>query len=98
MPVSDDFWREVINSTRGEFVDGDGPPSMEMIEPPAPKPLEEDEVFVQKVITEVYIFTDINEQVFGEHTFQDMVVLGPMTKEKLARLLNRQRRKRQKGS
>lgn len=98
MPTDEFDWRALVNSYEGELPEGYDPPEREMEPPPPQAPLQEGEVFVQKVITEMYIFTDVNEQIFGEHTFQDMVVLGTMSKEKLARLLNRQRRKRQKGS
>lgn len=95
--MSDDLWRNLINSYDDLPEDGESAPDLEMY--PQEKPqMDKGDVFVQKVITEIYIFTDVNEQVFGEHTFQDMVILGTMSKEKLARLLNRQRRKRQKGS
>lgn len=101
MPVSDDaIWRKLVNSFDELPEDGSKAPSIETIKPFAedPKPLTDGQVFVQKVVTEMYIFTDVNEQTFGEHTFQDMVILGNMSKEKLAKLLNRQRAKREKGS
>jgi hypothetical protein len=63
-----------------------------------PPTLGDDELFVHKIITEIYVFTDSKNQMFGEHTFQDMVILGTMSRDKLARLLNRQRKKRDKGS
>lgn len=102
--MSDDLWRALVNSFDELPSDGANAPAMESIEPFAPDeeetptPLEEGELFVQKVVTEMYIFTDSKNQVFGEHTFQDMVVLGAMSKEKLTKLLNRQKRKREKGS
>lgn len=102
--MTDDMWRILVNSY--DELDGKiGPPALETIETFAPEMNAEDNfladddmVFVQKIVTEVYVFTDANNQMFGEHTFQDMVVLGNMSKEKLTKLLNRQKRKREKGS
>lgn len=101
--MSEEMWRVLVNSYDALPEGGTGPPDMEVIQPFAPEPEEEvsppeGQLFVQKVVTEMYIFTDSKQQVFGEHTFQDMVVLGNMSKEKLTRLLNRQKRKREKDS
>lgn len=101
--MSDEVWRVLVNSYEDLPEDGAGPPDIEIIQSFAPDPDESKEVpegqlFVQKVVTEMYIFTDSENQAFGEHTFQDMVILGLMTKEKLTKLLNRQKRKREKGS
>ena len=102
MPVSDDMWRVLVNSLDALPDDGTGPPEEESIKPFAEVTTEdeatEDVFFVQKVVTEMYIFTNSKNQTFGEHTFQDMVILGEMPLEKLTKLLNRQKKKREKGS
>ena len=102
--MTDDMWRTLVNSYEG--LDGKiGPPSIEAITPVVDSNAfapdgDDDEgmLFVQKIVTEVYIYTDSKQQVFGEHTFQDMVILGNMSKDKLTKLLNRQKRKHEKGS
>lgn len=104
MNVSDEIWRVLVNSYDDLPANGTGPPAIEtlhhVVSEDAVRNFAEDsdDVFVQKVVTEMYIFTDSQNQVFGEHTFQDMVILGNMSKDKLTKLLNRQRRKRDKGS
>ena len=35
-------------------------------------------VFVQKVITEVWVYTDTDKKTFGVQTIQDLAVLGEM--------------------
>ncbi len=99
----DDMWRKLINSYTTDLPeDGTGPSTLETITPFAVDSDDDedmgDDLFVQKVVTEMYIYTDSQNHVFGEHTFQDMVILGNMSKDKLTRLLNRQKRKREKGS
>lgn len=99
------MWRTLINSYTNDVDNyGKGPPDIEMVRAFAEdeeQPLPDDGIFfVQKIITEVYIYTNREGQTFGDHTFQDMVILGEMSKSKLSRLLERQREKRnkQKGS
>ena len=98
----DKMWRRLINSYANDVdTTGRGPSELEMITTALmPEPEDEDVFFVQKIITEVYIFTNRKGQSFGDHTFQDMVILGDMTKDKLSTLLERQKAKRekQKGS
>ena len=97
-------WSKLINSyTNDVDLTGKGPPDIEMDTPDADDEIPEPDdgiFYVQKVITEIYIYTDRAGQAFGEHTFQDMVLLGEMKKDKLVKLIERQREKRdkQKGS
>lgn len=96
-------WQKLINSYSND-VDkyGKGPPDIEMVKEFAEEEESDEEIpddgifFVQKVITEVYIYTNRQGQTFGDHTFQDMVILGEMKKDKLEKLLERQREKRNK--
>lgn len=96
-------WAKLINSYSNNVDEyGKGPPDIEMVKQFADDnneevPVGDDDVFfVQKVITEVYIYTNRKGQTFGDHTFQDMVLLGEMKKDKLEKLLERQREKRNK--
>ena len=94
-------WERLINSYSNEVDNyGKGPPDIEMVTPDESNeemPDPDDGIFfVQKVITEVYIYTNREGQSFGEHTFQDMIILGEMNKDKLTKLLEKQREKRNK--
>ena len=50
---------------------------------------------VQKIVTEIYVYTDIENHAFAESTFQELFLLGEMTEAKLNRILSK--RKREQG-
>jgi hypothetical protein len=85
------MWKKVINNLHAVFPEtGESPPNMEMI-PSVPL---EGKVFVQKVVTEIYVYTDINNKIFGQQAFQDVTILGEMDIDKLIKMLNRQKKRR----
>ena len=88
MDVTDSI-RKYVNGLDG--LDGIiGAPTMEMF------PLKEEEpaVFqVQKILTEIYVFTDTHNMKYGSKTFQDIIVMGEMTKEQVEALIAKKRRK-----
>ncbi len=91
--AEEDVWRIWINALTGEDLPEDGAEASSLETFPAPtKPAK---VFVQKLTTEVYIFTDQEHQLFGERAFQDVRILGEMSPEKLVKILEREKRKRE---
>lgn len=69
-------------------------PAMESI-PPEKLITLKGRYFVQKMVTEIYLYTDMEGKMFGQQTFQDLTLLGEMPSEKLIKLIERQRRKHQ---
>jgi len=81
--TKDEFWRNVVNNL-DEVVpkDGRGPPQMEAIT--TKKKSKENgnrKVLVQKIITQIYVFTDADGKVFASQASQSMHILGQMTLE-----------------
>lgn len=95
----DDIWRTVVNSFTDGPLEGSDPPAMESI---PKKPLKDGEspVTLQKIITEVYVYTSANtdELWFGAQTFQDVQVLGQMRLSEALKIIegakNKRRRKK----
>lgn len=90
--MEDSIWRALVNSLP-ELEEGDSPPEMEKIVPKKPAGRK---FFVQKIITEIYVYTDLDKKAFSEATFQDLIIIGEMTEAKLNKLLRAQQRKRNK--
>lgn len=88
MTDPEEFWRKHINDLSDELpADGKPAPELETIKPATKKePLKEGnrKVLVHKVLTSIYVITDVNGKVYTANTSQKMIVLGTMT---LARAL-----------
>lgn len=82
-------WREFIESLDVPD-EGESPPEMETIVKKKRTPGRK--YVVQKIITEMYVYTDIENHAFAETTFQDMYILGEMTEAKLNRIISKRRR------
>jgi hypothetical protein len=90
--MAGDFdWRTLINSAYNEIDDlqesGSSPPSLETIEVKKRGRKKQPRFQVQKVITEVIIFTDMANHAYGEKTFQHIVLYGELTQGKLEQLI-----------
>jgi hypothetical protein len=97
--MSDEFWRKVLDGISGDMpTDGAGPPKDEEIQK---KPLRDGEspVTLQKIITEVYIYTSTNDKDlwFGSQTLQDVQVLGAMRLADAHKVIETARKKRRRG-
>jgi hypothetical protein len=99
-PMSDDqLWRNLVNSIPDTPTEGLSAPAMENFDK---KPLQDGEspVTLQKIITEVYVYTssNIEELWFGSQTFQDVQVLGKMRLSEALKTIetakNRRRRRK----
>ena len=92
--ADDTLWRVYVNSLPELDEEGDDAPQMEKI--PKKKPAGR-KFFVQKIVTEVYVYTDLEAQGFSDATFQELTILGEMSEAKLKKLLGAQARKRNNG-
>ena len=77
--LNDEMWRHAMDGPPDLPDDGSGPPELEAI------PTEyirdgETPVMLQKIVTEVYVYTSLNQDDmwFGTKSFQDIHVLGEM--------------------
>lgn len=85
---SDDIWRTLVNSIDIDLVDGGGTAPKEegiAVKKRGRKP--QARYQVQKIITEVIVYTDINNKSFQAPTFQQLVLYGELTQGKLDRLI-----------
>lgn len=83
MSNPEDFWRKTINQMTNSLPDdGKEPPKIEEI--PAKKKRINDgsrKVLVQKIITQIYVFTDPSGKMYTTNATQHLHVLGEMTLE-----------------
>lgn len=95
--MDDKAWRTVINSISGTPTEGIDAPAMENI---SKKPLRDGEspVTLQKIITEVYIYTSSNIQDlwYGSQTFQDVQILGQMRLSEAQQVIETAKNKRKR--
>ncbi len=92
--TDDDAIRRMINSIDVEMPDkGTGPPDLEKVgkEKTVAKRRSSRKLFVQKLVTEVYIYTDLDGHGVGEVVGQKIYLLGNMTEAKLKRLIQAER-------
>lgn len=76
-----DLWKNLINNIEGDIpTTGEGPPELEKIDPP-PKRVRDGntKVFVQRIKTIVYIYTDKRGKQYGEQSYQNLSTMGEMT-------------------
>lgn len=88
MAQDDKVWRQFID-TLSVPDEGDDAPDIESIAKKKRAPARK--FFVQKIVTEVYVYTDIENHVFAENTFQDLIILGEMSEAKLNKILDKRR-------
>lgn len=93
--ASDKMWRNLVNSYEADLPsNGVGPPDIETIS--ETKPAKRRGKFqVQKIVTEVYICTDAQNQSFASEVFQELHLLGEMSSAKLKKLIENEKRQRQ---
>lgn len=92
--MDDNIWRALVNSLPALPDEGESPPELEN-----PKKKTVGRKFrVQKIVTEIYVYTDMQEQAYSEACFQDLYLLGEMTEAKLKKLLAAEARRRENRS
>lgn len=85
--MSDDkMWRDLVNSLPVSKVD-------------APKEIsaKKQEVFVQRIVSEIIIYTDLQGNQYASEAFQNIDVLGRMSEKQINKIIKR-RRKQQEQS
>jgi hypothetical protein len=77
--MNEQSWRDLINSIPNMPTEGENAPKMENI---SKEPIKDGEspVTLQKIVTEIYVYTSTNieDLWFGSQTLQDVQVLGQM--------------------
>ena len=87
MSEADDFWRKTINEMSASLPDdGDKAPEIESIKPKKQAEDGKRKVLVHKVITQIYVFTDMDGKVYTANTSQKMQILGTMTLAKALKI------------
>lgn len=87
-----DFLNEIPDLPEG----GTGPPDMENFKEPIKDG--ESPVVLQKIITEIYVYTstDSEDLWYGSQSFQDVQVLGTMRLSEAMNLINTTKKKRRR--
>ena len=93
MPTTnpEDFWRKTINKMVNELPeDGKDSPEVESIKPPTPRVRKVSDgarkVMVHKIITSIYVMTDVKGKMYTSHAHQNMHILGEMTLEQALKI------------
>lgn len=60
--------------------------------------VEEPKVFLQKLVTEVWIYTDLDKKTVGSASIQDIVILGEMDQSAAMKLIQDRRNRKKKSS
>lgn len=98
MSESEDMWRTLVNNLKTPELPSAGlpAPALEYIPEPKDSNRLEQKVFVQKVVTEVFVYTDLDSKTFGQSSLQTTYILGEMTIKKLLTTIEREKRKKSK--
>lgn len=73
----------------------EAPPQEESKEPRIVANME-DRVFLQKIVTEIWIYTDVENKTYGSQSTQDIVVLGEMSRQDAMQMIETKKKKRPK--
>ncbi len=89
-----DVFSEFSNCLEFDLPEGNGPP----VEPEPEDEVEPDdpEIFVQKLVTEIWVFTDIKNKNRGTETLQDLLILGDMSRSDLNKIITRRKNQRRR--
>lgn len=87
-------WKTVINNLDVPDLDGNkSQPEMETIKKSESTVDLERKVVAQRIVTEVYVYTDLGTQHFLPQVLQQVTTLGEMTKREFVELIADRRRK-----
>jgi hypothetical protein len=89
-------WKDVINGIEAEDLPENGKPAPVLENIKGLVRLKN--LTVQKLVTEVYIYTDMDNEVQGEVTFQSATLFGKMTVKEFNELIKEARRNRAKDA
>lgn len=83
----EEFWRKAINEMTASLPeDGNESPELESIKSKKKTNDGARKVVVQKVITQVYIFTDVTGKMYTSNTSQKMQILGTMSLQRALKI------------
>ncbi len=83
----EEFWRNAINEMSASLPDdGEKAPEIEAIKPKKPVKDGNKKVFVQKIITQIYVITENEDKTFVVNSQQKIQVLGNMTLSRAIKL------------
>lgn len=89
-------WRNIINGIDIDLPSGSDAPQIEKTGSKEASRMQGRKVFVQKIITEVWLYTDIDGKAFGHQGVQDIVIVGEMPYDEAIKMIgekkNRKRR------
>lgn len=54
-------------------------------------------VFVQKIITEIWVYTDIEGKAFGHQGIQDIIIVGEMDYDEAIKLIGERKNKKRRS-
>ena len=94
-PKKDAFWKKIINSLDVEdLTEGTTAPPEELSTHKSEQIDEEDDrkVIVQKIITEAYIYSDLNKNTFLPQAIQQFTPMGEMTRAQFFELVRNRRK------
>lgn len=95
--MNEELWRNLVNNIPNMPNEGTSAPDMENI---SKKPIKDGEspVTLQKIVTEVYIYTstDIEDLWFGSQTLQDVQILGQMRLSEAMSMIETAKNKRKR--
>ena len=81
-PKEQNIWKNVINNIESQELpeNGIGPPGIEKISPPPKKTRDGNtKVYVQRIKTILYIYTDRAGKQYGEQSYQNLSTMGEMS-------------------
>lgn len=81
MTTKDDLWRNLVNSMSQDLPEsGASPPLIEKISQPPHKIKDgSQKVYVQRLKTIIYIYTDRQGHAYGEQSYQNMMTIGEVS-------------------
>ena len=97
MAGSKEQWEKYLENI--EFTlpsDGISAPEQEK-EKSEPDPTSQKKVFLQKIISEIWIYTDLEGKAFAQKGIQDIYVLGEMTIEEAMKIIGDQQNKKKRN-
>lgn len=94
--ASESNWDKLLKGIDFDLSDGQGPPDLEKLKSLENQKMSGKKVFVQKIITEVWVYTDIEGKTFSHQGIQDIAIAGEMLYEDVIKLIEERRNKKNK--
>jgi hypothetical protein len=95
MPEAD--WDKLLNGIDFTLPGTQGPPESEKVKSLEVSRMTGRKVFVQKIITEVWIYTDSEGKAFGHQGMQDIIIVGEMPYEEAIKMIGERKNKRRRS-